>query len=120
MSPPANQRAERTNRVVPLRRRTRHRRRSAPSLPEVPCASALAPATHDFERLLDTYERRIGVAFVFDDVPLDARDVLTEAEDFRPVLFVITDERVGPGFREWLHVDAGDAARFLFQIHHGI
>ena len=35
--------------------------------------STLAPAPHDFERFLHADERRVSVAFVFDDVPLHAR-----------------------------------------------
>src|SRR6187402_2750064 len=82
--------------------------------------STLAPTPHHFERFLNADERRVSVAFVFDDVPFHPGGRLTNVENRLPRKFVVTNERVGFGLREWFHVDARHTAGFLFQEYDGI
>src|SRR5207302_8753224 len=60
--------------------------------------TTLPPTPHDFERFLHADEGRVSVAFIFDDVPLDAGHGFAQEEVFRTVLFVDVDERVGLDF----------------------
>src|SRR5204862_6289153 len=82
--------------------------------------STFSPTTHDVECFLHTDERRVGVAFVFDDIPFHAGGRFADVENLLPRQFVVADERVGFGFRVGFYVDARDAAWFLFEIHDGI
>src|SRR5271157_878669 len=77
-------------------------------------------AVHRLETPLHGFQRRIGISFLLDDIPLDAAGGFRQPENLLEVHISFPDERLVVGWGIVLDVHGARAAGIAFQISGGI